>query len=143
MVIIPVDGFLRVPGRDQRPDPGIGAGQVAGAEARTEERVGRLQEVVDVLDGRRDVIDIALIVVVGGSDQASPQPGQGEDRPSAGRGNDRPGDQRQVLVRDRDVGPSARPNPRYISLGVQLLGTDAIGPHAGRVHDVVRMNGEI
>ena len=65
-------------------------------ERRPEERVRRLEQIVDVLRGRADVIDVALVVVVGRAEQAATEPRQREDRPPLPRRDDRAGDERQV-----------------------------------------------
>ena len=41
-----------------------------------------------------------------------------------------------AVVGERDVRPAARPDPRDLRLVVELLGPQAVGPHAGRVDDV-------
>ena len=66
-------------------------------QARAEELVGRCEQVVDILARRLDVVDVALVVIVGGADQAATQPRKREDRPALPGGNDRPGRQRQSL----------------------------------------------
>ena len=52
-----VDGLLRVAGRDQRPHPGVGAREVAGAEGGAEERVDRVEQVVHVVGRGRHVLE--------------------------------------------------------------------------------------
>ena len=82
---------------------------------------------------------VALVVVVGGSDQRTPVPRQREDRPLLARRDDAGGVlERQELLGDRDVRPPAWRDPRHLLLGEDLLGPDPVRPHAGGVHHVGR-----
>src|SRR5207248_3026307 len=49
----------------------------------------------------------------------------------------RAGDDRDLLARERDVRAAARADVRNLRLRMELFASDAICPHAGRVHDVV------
>ena len=81
-----VDRLLRVAGRDQRAHAGERARQLRGSEVGAEELVDGLEQVLDVLAGGLDVLERALVVVVGRADQRVPEPRQREDRaPAAGR----------------------------------------------------------
>ena len=124
-----VDGLLRVAGGDQRAHAGERAGQVARARASVPKNaLIAVEQVVDVLAGGLDVLERALVVVVGGADQRVPEPRQREDRaPAAGR-DDRPADERQVLVAQRDVRAAARPDARQLGLVVQLAAGAARRP---------------
>ena len=82
---------------------------------------------------RADVVDVALVVVVGGADQRATQPGQREDRAAPAGGHDRPGHQRQVVGRQRDVRAAAGADAGHLGLVVQLVGAQLVGPHAGGV----------
>ena len=142
-----VDRLLRIAGRDQRPDAGVGAREVIGLDRGAEVRVRRVEQVGDVLVARRDVVgcaEIALVVVVGRADQRAPEPRQGEDRaPAAGRHDRAAADKREILVADGDVGAAARADERHLGLVVELLRAQPIGPHAGRVDDVRRADDEL
>ena len=89
-----VHRLLGVAGGDQGPHAGERAGQLGGPEGRPEEAVDGGQEVVHVLGGGLDVIERALVVVVGGAHQRVPQPRQREDRAPAGGGDDGAADER-------------------------------------------------
>ena len=133
-----VDRLLRVAGRDQRPDPGVGADQVGAADLGAEEGVDRVEQVLDVVLAGPRMVDVAVEVVVGGPDQGPPVPGQGEDRPPlAGRDDAgrRPG--REVGAVEQEVGAAARLDPRHVLLLDHLLGPQPVGPDAGRVDDVL------
>jgi hypothetical protein len=139
-----VDRLLRVAGGDQRAHPGVGAREVRRAEGRPEVVVDRGEEVVDVVAGRADVVDVALVVVVGRAHEDAAQPGQHEDRAPAARGDDGAGlVDRQGLGREGDVGPAAGADRRHLGLVVQLLGADPVGPHPGGVDHVAGPHGEL
>ena len=89
-----------------------------------------------------DVVDAALVVVVGGPDQGPAQPRKGEDRPPLPRGHDRAGVQRQVLVAQDDVAAPAGGDLRQLGLGVQLVGANPVRPHARGVDHVLGADGE-
>ena len=86
--------------------------------------------------GGLDVLEVALVVVVGGADQRLPEPRQHEDRPPAAGGGDRARHHRQRRARDDDVRAAAGPDDRHLGLVVQLAGPQPVGPHAGGVDDV-------
>ena len=128
---------------DQRPHAGVGAGEVAGPEVRLEEGVDRVQQVLHVGVG-----DLAGARGSPRSRCRSSRPGSGPShgsakivRPSPGRQNSRRV-HRQPLAVEQDVGAAARADHRHVLLAVQLLGADAVRPHAGRVHDVRGRDGE-
>ena len=133
-----VDRLLRVARRDQRTDAGVGARQVGAVEGHVEEAVAGAEQVVDVVARRRHVLELAVVVVVGGPHQRPSEPGEREDRPAVADRHDRTGHERQRLAADRDVGAPARPDVRNLLLGVDLVGADPVGPYAGRIHDVGR-----
>jgi hypothetical protein len=58
------------------------------------------------------------------------------------RGHDGPGDERQLVVAERDVRAARGPDHRHLGLVVELLGPQAVGPHARGVDDVVGADGE-
>ena len=63
---------LRVsPAGDQRPYAGERAGQSSGATLVCEESIDGVEQVRDVARIRAHVVEIALVVVVGGPDQAA------------------------------------------------------------------------
>ena len=86
------------------------------------------------------MLELPLVVVVGGPDQRPAEPREREDRPLVPDGHDRARNQRQRLVRERHVRPPAGSDPRHLLLRVDLLGADPVRPYAGRVHDVRRPN---
>ena len=89
-------------------------------------------------------VEVALVVVVGRSQQRAPEPGQGEDRaPAAGRHDRAAAVQRQVGVVQGDVRPAAGPDARHLGLVVQLAGAQAVGPDARRVDDVRGVHDEL
>ena len=89
------------------------------------------------------MVDVALVVVVGRADQRLAEPRQDEDRaPVAGR-DDRADVHRQPLARDDHVRAAAGPDDRHLGLVVQLLGPQAVGPHAGGVDDAWRADREL
>ena len=92
----------------------------AGPSSVREELVDRVEQVVDVLARGPDVLERALVVVVGGADQRVPEPRQREDRAPAAGGHDRAADERQVLVAERDVRAAAGPDARQLGLVVEL-----------------------
>ena len=100
--------------------------------------VDRLQQVVDVVGGGPDVIEVVgVVLVVGRADEGRAQPRQREDRAPAACGHDRPGPERQRLVREGDVRAPRGADARHLGLVVQLLGAQPIGPHARGVDHVV------
>ena len=115
--------------------PGVGARDVLGDDVGREERVDRLEQVGDVLVGRAHVLDVALVVVVGRADQRLAEPRQHEDPAPARRRDDRADVHRQALAREDDVRAAAGPDHRHLGLVVQLVGADAVRPHAGGVDD--------
>ena len=88
------------------------------------------------------MLEVALVVVVGGADERAPEPRQREDRAAAAGGHDRPRAQRQVRLREDQVGAPARADLRHLRLVVELLGAQPVRPHAGRVDDVARAHDE-
>jgi hypothetical protein len=89
------------------------------------------------------VVEVMLgVLLVGGADQRRAQPRQREDRPAAAGGHDRAGVERQGLSREDDMGAARGADARDLGLVVKLLGSQAIGPDAGRVHDVARPHRE-
>ena len=132
-----VDRLARVARRDQRPHPGVGAGDVAGSERAREERVDRVEQIRHVVRRRPDPLEVAFVVVVGGADQRLPEPRQHEDRAAAAGGGDRARHHRQRRSRHDDVRAAAGPDDRDLGLVVQLLGPQPVRPHAGRVDHVV------
>ncbi len=131
-----VDGLLRVAGRDQRPHARVGARDVARAQVGGEELVGGGEQVLDVVERGLHVLQVALVVVVGGADQRLPEPREHEDRAPAPGGRDRARHERQRGAVDDDVRAAARPDDGHLGLVVELLGAQPVGPHAGRVDDV-------
>ena len=116
----------------------------AGAEVGAEEVVDGAEQVLDVVAGRRRVVDVAVVVVVGGADQRLAVPGQDEDRAVGARGDDaRRPRQRELLRREGHVRAAAGRDPRHLGLVVDLLGPDPVGPHAGGVDHVVGLDLEL
>ena len=122
---------------DQRPHARVGAGDVGLRQLGREELVDGLQQVLEVLVGRLDVVEVGRVVVgVGRPDQRAAQPRQREDEaPAAGR-DDRADVERQVLAAERDVRAARGADDRDLGLVVQLVGAQAVGPDAGGVDDV-------
>ena len=58
------------------------------SSAVAEEPVDGVEQVVDVVPGGLDVVDVAVVVAVGRADERAPVPGQGEDRAVLARGDD-------------------------------------------------------
>ena len=131
-----VHRLLRVAGRDQGTHPSEGAHQIARVQSDAEEVVDGLEQVVDVLGRRLHMLEVALVVVVGGADKRASQPGKREDRPSTTRRHDRATHQRQVLAIEDHVRAAAGANARQLGLVVELFRAQLIGPHAGRVDHV-------
>ncbi len=111
----------------------------AGASSSAEERVDRLEQILDVLAGRLDVRDVAVVVAVRRADQGPPVPRQREDRPLLARRHDARGlEQGQLVEGDRDVGAAARARSAGTSSSREdLLRPDAVGPDPGRIDHVV------
>jgi len=97
-------------------------GEVARPKVGGEELVDRGQQVVHVLLGGRDVIEAALVVVVGGPDQGAPEPGEGEDRALLPGGHDGAAHQGQVGLVEEQVGSPAGTDVGDLRLVVELLG---------------------
>src|SRR6201999_3806421 len=117
--------------------PGVGANQARAAERGAEEVVDGGEQVLDILAARLRVGDVAVEVVVGGTDQGAPVPGQREDHPAFAGGDDAGGAaHRQVGLVDHQVGAAAGRDPRHVLL-LDHLGPDLVGPDAGGVDDVV------
>jgi hypothetical protein len=131
-----VHRLARVAARDQRTNAGVGAREVAAAERGGEEVVDRADQVVDVLVAWRDVLERAVVVVVGGADERPAEPGQHEDGAAPGRWNDHARLDGQGLAGDHDMRAAAGANARHLLLPVQLVGAQPVGPHARGVHHV-------
>jgi len=128
-----VDRLLRVPGGDQRPHPREGAGDVGGSQPRREELVDGVEQVRHVVGGGLHVLEVALVVVVGGPDQRLAEPREHEDRPAPARRGDRAGHQRERGARQHDVRAAARADHGHLGLVVELLRPQPVRPHPGRV----------
>ena len=89
------------------------------------------------------MLQVALVVVVGGADQRLPEPRQHEDRAAAARRRDRARHHRQRGPLEDDVRPAAGPDDGDLGLVVELLGPQPVGPHARRVDDVGRPHLEL
>ncbi len=86
------------------------------------------------------MVDVALVVVVGGADQGAAVPRQGEDRAPLAGGDDAGGTTGgEVVAIEQDVGAAAGRDPRHVLL-LGHLGADAVGPNAGRVDDALRFD---
>ena len=84
------------------------------------------------------MIELALVVVVGRADERAPEPGQREDRaPPAGR-HDRAARAAAGPRRRSQVGAAAGADLRDSASSWSSSRAQPVGPHAGRVDDVVR-----
>ena len=129
-----VDRLARVAGRDQRPHPGVGAGQVAAPELecrrrRWPPRAGSRCRHRRAGRGRCRRRSRCR------SSRSAPARTRAGRRSSAPRrrGRCRPRADRQLLQRHGDVGAAAGSDPRHLGLVVDLVGPDPVGPDAGRV----------
>jgi hypothetical protein len=69
-------------------------------------------------------------LVVRGADERAAEPRQREDPAPAPGGHDGARDERQLVVAEGDVGPARGADDRDLGLVMQLLGPQAVGPHA-------------
>ncbi len=129
--------FFGSPAEISGPHAGERARDVVGGQLQLQVLVDRVQQVGDVVAARRHVVDVAVVVVVGGPDHRPPVPGQDHHRALLPRRDDERGvADGQVVGRERDVRAAAGCDPRDLLLGQDLVGPDAVGPDAGRVDDV-------
>ena len=130
-----VDRLLRVAGRDQRPHPGVGADQVAGAERDAEELVDRVEQVLDVVPrpgaGWSMSPSKSLSVV---PTRVRPYQGRAKiARPSPAGTMQAASPVESIVAVDQHVGAAAGRDPRHVLLLDRLLGPDPVGEDAGRV----------
>ena len=96
-----------------------------GADVGREELVDRVEQVRDVVVGRAHVLDVALVVVVGGADERLPEPRQHEDpAPAARRARSRPTFTGRRSRGEDDVRAAAGPDHRHLGLVVELVGPE-------------------
>ena len=138
-----VHRLLGVSRRDERSHARVRARHVGCLERDPEEAVAGAEQVLDVGLIGRHVVERPLVVVVGRPDQRPAEPGEGEDGAPVPHRHDRACVQRELVVRERDVGAAARPDVRDLLLLVELLGADGVRPHASCVHHVGRTDREL